>query len=438
MRARLVHDRNEPQSGPGSATIARMTRALLICASVSVWLVVATAGAQNAPVTAFVGATIVDGTGAAPVPKGVVLVSGGRITAAGPSDRVAVPSGARRVDLAGKTLLPGFVNAHGHLAGTRRDEYAAQLLLYARYGVTSVFSLGGEGTEAVPLRDGPARGRARLFIAGPVVAGTSAAAVADEVASNAAMTVDWLKIRIDDNLGTAAKTPAEAWKAAIQRGHERGLPVAVHIFYLEDAKAALREGVDLIAHSVRDLAVDAELIRLARARDVCVSPTLMREVSTFVYESSPAFFSDQFFLRHADKAVITELSSPARQQEVRSSKSAQRYKVALEQASRNVKQLHDAGVRIAMGTDTGANAGRFQGYFEHMELEMMVKAGLTPMQAIVAATGDAARCMKKAGVIGTIQSGAFADLVVYGADPSADIRNSRSIEAVFVAGERVP
>jgi imidazolonepropionase-like amidohydrolase len=414
-----------------------MRKVVLLSASLCLSFVIAP-HAQSVPVTAFVGATIVDGTGAMPVAKGVVLVSNGRITAVGPADRVTVPAGATRVDLAGKTMLPGFVNVHGHLAGSDREQLAAQLRLYARYGVTTVFSLGGEGVESVDLRNQPARGGARLFIAGPVVEGTTAAAAAETVAKNAAMKVDWLKIRVDDNLGTVAKMPVEAWKAAIQRGHERGLPVAAHIFYLDDAKAVLREGADLLAHSVRDRPVDAELITLARAREVCLSPTLMREVSTFVYESTPSFFSDPFFARHADKAVVAQLSAPASQQQMRNSASAQRYKVGLEQASRNVKQLADAGVRIAMGTDTGAGVGRFQGYFEHMELEMLVKAGLTPMQAVVAATGDAARCMKKAGTIGTIQPGAFADLVVYGANPAADIRNSRTIESVFVAGERVP
>jgi imidazolonepropionase-like amidohydrolase len=413
-----------------------MTKAAL--ASLCVWLSFAVPVlAQNVPVTAFVGATIVDGTGAAPVVNGVVLVSNGRITAAGPADRVTVPAGATRVDLAGKTLLPGFVNAHGHLRASDRESLLAQLRLYARYGVTTVFSLGGEGVETVPLRDEPARGRARLFIAGQTIDVATASAAVEAVDRNVAMKVDWLKIRVDDNLGTTTKVPVEAWRAAIRRGHERGLPVAAHLFYLDDAKALLREGIDLLAHSVRDRPVDAELIALARQRDVCLSPTLTREVSTFVYESTPAFFSDPFFLRHADKGVIAQLSEPARQQEMRTSASAQRYKTALEQASRNVKALADGRVRIALGTDTGAGVGRFQGYFEHMELEMMTKAGLSPMQAIVAATGDAARCMKKAGAVGTIQPGTFADLVVYGANPAADIRNTRTIEAVYVSGERI-
>jgi imidazolonepropionase-like amidohydrolase len=350
-----------------------------------------------------------------------------------------VPAGTTQVDVKGRTLLPGFINAHGHVGGatSSRAEIERQLLLYGRYGVTSVFSLGGDGASSVIVRDEPAQGRARLFIAGPVVAGTTAAAAGAEVEKNAAMGVDWIKIRVDDNLGTTEKMPRDGWKAAIDRAHARGLPVAAHVFYLEDAKALVREGVELVAHSVRDQAVDAELIMLARENGVCVSPTLMREVSTYVYESTPAFFSDEFFLRHADASAIAQFSTPERQQQTRASASAQQYKAAFPQASRNVKQLADSGVTIAMGTDTGV-AGRFQGYFEHLELEEMVRAGLTPMQAIVAATGDAARCMRKPGVIGTIQPGAFADLVVYAANPASDIRNTRSIESVWVAGQRLP
>ena len=104
-------------------------------------------------------------------------------------------------------------------------------------------------------------------------------------------------------------------------------------------------------------------------------------------------------------------------------------------AKRNLKMLASQGVRIAFGTDTGP-PGRFQGFFEHLELEMMVDAGMTPMQALVAATGDAARCHKRAGEIGTLAPGAVADFLVLGANPVDDIRNTRSIEQVWIAGAR--
>src|SRR6185436_18862255 len=149
----------------------------------------------------------------------------------------------------------------------------------------------------------------------------------------------------------------------------------------------LRAGADFIAHSIRDRAVDDEVVDLLKQRDVCVCPTLTREVSTFVYESEPAFFKDPFFLREAEADVLAELRDPKRQETYRTG-SGQQYKKALEVAQRNLKVLEDRGVRIAFGTDTGPPA-RFQGYFEHMELELMVEAGLTPQQALLSATGDA-------------------------------------------------
>jgi imidazolonepropionase-like amidohydrolase len=121
---------------------------------------------------------------------------------------------------------------------------------------------------------------------------------------------------------------------------------------------------------------------------------------------------------------------------MKASPAAQRYKAALEMASRNLKTLSDAGVTIAMGTDTGPPA-RFQGYFELMELELMAKAGLTPRQVLAAATRDAARCMKIDNEVGTLETGKWADFVVLDADPIANVSNTRKIDAVYIAGNRV-
>jgi imidazolonepropionase-like amidohydrolase len=173
-----------------------------------------------------------------------------------------------------------------------------------------------------------------------------------------------------------------------------------------------------------------------KARNVCLSPTLMREVSTFVYESTPSFLSDPLFLAYADPAMVASVKEPARQQAVRESASAQRYKAALEVAAANVKTLADGGVTLAMGTDTGP-AGRFQGYFELLELELMVKAGLTPRQALAAATRDAARCWKVDADLGSLEAGKWADFVALDADPLADIANVRKISSVWIAGNRV-
>ena len=155
-----------------------------------------------------------------------------------------------------------------------------------------------------------------------------------------------------------------------------------------------------------------------------------------MYESTPGFFADPFFLKHANPEWVAMMKEPARQEATRTSTAAQRYKAALVVASRNVKALADAGVPIAMGTDTGPT-GRFQGYFELMELELMVKAGLTPRQAIVAATRDAARCMKLDRELGTLEPGKWADFVVLDADPLSKIENVRRIASVWIAGNRV-
>jgi imidazolonepropionase-like amidohydrolase len=250
------------------------------------------------------------------------------------------------------------------------------------------------------------------------------------------MKVDIVKIRVDDNLGTTPKMAPEIYKAVIDEAHKKGLRVAVHLFYLDDAKAVLDAGADFIAHSVRDVAVDDAFIAMMKRRNICYCPTLMREVSTFTYETTPAWFNDPLFIKHADVAAVNALKEPARQQAMANSKAAQRYKAGLEVANRNLKKLTDAGVTIAMGTDTGPPA-RFQGYFELMELEMMVKAGLTPGQVLASATRDAARCMKLDAELGTLEPNKWADFVVLDADPLADISNVRKINAVYVAGNAI-
>jgi imidazolonepropionase-like amidohydrolase len=403
-----------------------------------------------AQVKAFVGARLIDGTGQPPVENAVLVVRDGRVVAAGPRARVELPAGAERIDLSGRTVIPGLINAHGHVGETvglksgpelyTAENVLVQLRLYARYGITTVFSLGGDQEAGFRFRDRQDTlplDRARIHVAGPVIVAATPEEARRKVDEAAALEPDLVKIRVDDNLATTAKMAPAVYRAVIDQAHQRGLRVAVHVYYLDDAKGVLQAGADFIAHSVRDRDVDEHLIRLLKERDVCVCPTLMREVSAFVYESEPAFFADPFFLREADPAVLAELRDPQRQQTVRASRSAQVYKTALEIASRNLKRLADAGVRIAMGTDSGP-PGRFQGYFEHMELELMAKAGLTPAQVLLSATGDAARCLKLEGQVGTLRPGAWADLVVLTRNPLDDVRNTRAIESVWIAGDKVP
>jgi imidazolonepropionase-like amidohydrolase len=382
----------------------------------------------------FTHATIVDGTGAPALRDATLYIHNGKVSAIGRS--VTVPRDTRTIDLAGKTVVPGLISAHSHVNDLK------DLGVFARYGVTTVMSLGG--SREIEFRDrtraeqqSPGFTRSRLYIAGPIPAAKTPEEGRQAVDANAAAKTDIMKIRIDDSLGAGKAMAPEVYAAIIDEAHKKGMRMAVHVVYLRDAKAVLRLGADYIAHSVRDGDLDDEAIALLKKNHACYSPTLMREVSTFVYGDRPAFLTDPFFLRDADRAQLTQVSDAAFQAKMRADKSAQWYKDHLPQAMRNLKKAEDAGVLVAMGTDTGP-PGRFQGYFEHLELEQMVKAGLTPMQALVAATRDAARCLQIDDQIGSLTPGKWADLLVLSANPLADVANTRKLESVWIAGERVP
>ena len=398
-------------------------------------------------VKALVGARVIDGSGRPAIENGVIVIRAGKIEAVGSATAVRPPSGAQIVNLTGKVIIPGLISAHVHISdvqGTRPPAYTdentlRQLGVFARYGITTVWSLGGEQEPAFKARASQnvaSLGRARIYVAGDVIVGKTPEEARQMVAKVAEGKPDVIKIRVDDQLGSTAKMPPAVYRAIIDEAHRRGLRVAAHIFYLDDAKDLLRAGADIIAHSVRDKEIDSQFISLMKARNVPYCPTLTRELSTFVYESKPAFFSDKFFLREADPAVVAQLQEPARQEAMRKSRSAQAYKAALPVAKRNLKKAADAGLFIIMGTDSGASANRFEGYFEHVEMQMMAESGLTPAQIIRSATIDAARAMRIKDV-GAIAKGNWADLVVLDRDPLADILNTQSISAVFIAGNQV-
>jgi len=409
-------------------------------------LIAAGCNQTNRQPVAYVGATLIDGTGNPPIPNVVMVVDEGRISAVGSATDVQIPREATEVDITGRYVIPGLVNAHGHVGDTKglqtgqysESNVLEQLNLYARYGITTVVSLGDDGEASIRIRDAQSVAtldRARLFVAGEVVTGETPEQAIDIVDANAAMGFDFIKFRVDDNLGTTSKLQPEVYRAILARAHDLDLLTAAHVYYLDDTKDLVRAGVQLVAHSVRDRPVDDELITMMRDASVCYCATLMREVSTFVYESEPAFFADPFFLSEADADVTAALMDLAHQEAVRQDLAAQQYKVGLTTAKRNLAQLAAAGIRIVMGTDTGP-PGRFQGYFEHLELELMAEAGMSNEAIIKAATSDAATCMGL-NEIGTLEVGNWADFIVLEADPTADIKNTRSIEDVYIAGNRL-
>jgi imidazolonepropionase-like amidohydrolase len=392
-------------------------------------------------VQAWVGARIIDGTGRPAIEKATLVIRNGHIEAVG--KRVKIPAGVERIDATGKTIIPGLINAHGHLNSEDR------LGVYLRDGITTILSLGGDKEFA--LREFCAKAAPgtvpRLYVAGPIQDSSAIpGAVVVTTPEQARKSVDELirhkpdiiKVRIDDFRGARQKMTPEVYGAVIDEAHKNGFRTAAHIVFLEDAKGVLRAGVDYIAHSVRDQEVDEEFIALMKKRHVSYSPTLTRELAVFTYSETPSFFSDPFFLKEADPAEIAQMQDPKRQGAMKTDPAGQWYKEHLPVAMRNLKILSDAGINIAMGTDSGGGPGRFQGYFEHLELEYETKAGLTPMQALVSATSGAAKAINISKEVGTLEKGKLADFLVLTANPLEDIKNTRAIESVWVGGVRVP
>ena len=439
-------------------------RSLALCAFFAAFVAAHAAAQIPAPgVIAFTGARVIDGTGSAPIENATIVVTNGRITAVGPSASVMPPAGATVVNVAGKTIIPGLINSHAHIdpdisanPGPYRDEMVRRLKTYAIYGVTSVMTLGFETydePEGFYLRDtqrlgiGPvatdaprlyASGRPILFRPGPNGTETPDDARID-VQRHVPLRADFIKLHLD---GVPADLKPDVIGAAIDEAHKHNLSTAIHIIYLKDAKTAIERGVDVIAHSVRDMDIDAATIAEMKRRNIALIPTLVRDRSVFIYENLPDFFKDPFFLRAQPtyKREVDLLSDPASQQRMRTNATVQASKPQLAQGIKNLKPLIDAGIPIAMGSDSGSipdrNLGRWIGYNEHAELEMMVAAGMTPMQALVSATSTAARVMKIDGA-GSLQTGKWADLVVLNANPLMDIKNTRQIDAVYIGGRRV-
>ena len=195
------------------------------------------------------------------------------------------------------------------------------------------------------------------------------------------------------------------------------------------------EALGVLAHSIRDQEVDDAFIALARERGVCQLPTLSRELSTFIYADRPEFLDDPFFSKHEDPSVVQTLKSDEYVQQAQSNPNLSRYRANLVMAQKNLKKLHEGGVKIGFATDTGP-PGRIQGFFEHVELELMVEAGLTPAAALKAATSASAECLGDEN-LGALTPGRQADFIVLDADPIEDIKNTSRITSVWQRGVQV-
>jgi imidazolonepropionase-like amidohydrolase len=408
---------------------------------------------------------LIDGTGAPPREHVSLLLRNGRIEKIG--ETMIVPKGVEVRELSRKTVMPGLISAHSHLGlivddaessatGYTRENVTAQLRQFERYGVTTIMSLGANRDLVYELREEQRKGRlggATIFTAGRGIGvpggapGLQAAAdqiyrpaTEDEARKDvdelAAHHADMVKIWVDKLHGAAPEMMPEMYRAVIVEAHRKNLRVAAHEYALEDAKQLVADNADVLAHSVRDEVVDDAFVQAMKQHKVWYVPTFTVDESFFVYAGRPEFMETAFFQQAAGPKLLAKFDAPGYAEKINQDAQTAQHRRDFAIGQQNLKRLFDAGVNVGFGTDSGALPGRIPGFAEHRELELMVEAGLTPMQAITAATGENAKLLHAADR-GTIGVGKRADLLILDADPLADIRNTRRIFAVYHDGRNL-
>ena len=418
--------------------------------------------AQPAPAaTLFEGARLIDGTGGTPVENSAILVENGTIRRVGTTGQISLPRAGRRIDLTGKTVIPGIVLLHGHvgyLSGTTfsadnytRDTIVDHLKRYLYYGVVAVMSTGTDpGDLPYRLRNEPHDG-ALFRTAGRGIAAPNAStgnlamrgvaygvSTEDEargaVRELATRKPDFIKIWVDDRNGAVMKLSPRLYRAIIDEAHARGIRVMAHVYYLADARDLVEAGVDGFLHLVRDEEMDDALVRRMKEKNVFVTPNLSTsEAGT--YTDRPAWIADPALAESVTSESIRKVADVYAARRSAGAAPRQAATTSYTKQLRSLAKLNAAGVLIALGDDTGIE-NTFFGFGEHRELELMVTAGMTPMQAIVAATRTPAALLRLQ-TLGTVAQGKSADFVVLDARSAGQHRQHKKIAAVYQRGQQV-
>lgn len=414
----------------------------------------------------FKDITLIDGKGGAPEEHMDMLIQGDTIAGIG---KKLDPGSAQVINLSGKTIMPALISSHVHvgtLKGTTtkgenytRENILRQLKKYQDYGVSNLLVMGTDRPLVFTsgLRDSSAAGwlpGARMFSAGygfgvpgnapprdfgmdQVYRPLTAAQVPAEMDSLSGLKPTMVKLWVDDFGGKFRKMDPAVYQAVIREAHRHHIRAAAHAYYLSDARKLVAAGLDVIGHSIRDSVIDDQLVKQMLARNVAYIPTLSLDEFAYIYARRPEWVDNAFFKASLEPGVYEMITSAAYQRKLKNSPDYKKNEAAFHTALLNLKKLFKAGVLIAMGTDSGATPVRAQGFSEHLEMELMVEAGLTPVQAISVATKGSAYLLQINQKSGTLEKGKIADFLVLKDNPARDIKNTRTIEAVYKAGREV-
>lgn len=425
-----------------------------------------TSAAAQAQVTVLQHITLIDGNGGEPRHDAALVIEGERIRAITNASAPA-PAGATVVDLSGKTIMPEIVNAHGHLGLLKGTVVASanyseasveqQLLQYQDYGVGAVQVMGTDHPEIWQWRaesHASTRPGALIYTAGggfgvvggllPVTPGidplfrpTTPEEARMDVRELAAHKPDLIKIWVDDFWGQYPKMKPEIYAAIIDEAHKQHLRVAAHVYHESDAQQLADDGVDVFAHSVRDAEIPDLLVTEIKRKHIAYITTMSLDDFLTAYADDPSWLNQPFFRDALEPGVYEMITSQKYKDSVKADKKTSIETAALPIAMNNFRKLYDAGVLVALGTDSGATSTRPIGFSEHREMQLMVKAGLTPLQVITIATKNGAELLRASNEFGTLRPGLRANFIVLDKDPSFDIENTETISAVWKDGKKV-
>lgn len=436
-------------------------------------------GQGNSETKVILGATLIDGLGGEPIEDTAILIHKGRIKKVGPMDEVQYSPNADIIRADGLFAMPGLVDTHAHIWETGRL-YASSAFYDLRHirdpeeerewlfnrldytltrfiasGVTSFVDLSGP-LEMFDVRDDAKNNplAPRMGVAGRFIGDFNFSAfdflwtVEDPAVVSAANPIE-ARALVQENLeygpevikcGYIGVMPLEDFEpilaAIIDESHQNGKKVAYHSFDLASAKLGMRLGVDILAHTIVDQIVDQEFLDLALANNVtCVSSLMLFEgMQEVITNENPQLTRIEEDC--GDQEVIDswyDLQSIPLEDRPNLNPFALDATNKIEIMQTNLKKIHDAGIKISIGSDSG-NIGLLHGAAVHREMELVQEAGIPPMSIITAATRNGASFFSDDPNFGTIQKGKRADILLLSADPTTNISNTQALTFIIRDG----